>query len=58
MFHFKENYCFLRFQRVPSFSKGVELISAVGVRMLISIETYRTYDFQEVQTQSNIRIRA
>ena len=45
MVYFKENYCFQSFRGVPSFSKGVELFSGVGVKLLISIETYRTYDF-------------
>ena len=37
MVYFKENYTFPRFQRGSNFFQG-------GVKMLISIETHRTYD--------------
>ena len=40
------NYCFPRFQRgFHRFPRGVELFSGVGVKMIISLETYRTYAF-------------
>ena len=45
MVYFKLSIVFQAFRRIPSFSKGVELFSGMGVNMLISIETYRTYDF-------------
>ena len=33
------------FHRFPRGGGGLNLFSGVGVKMLISIETYRTYDF-------------
>ena len=46
MVYFKENYCFLNFREGPSFSNGVNFFKGLGVNMQISIDTYRTYDFQ------------
>ena len=45
MVFFKEPYCFPRLQRGSIVFQGVELFTGVGVNMLISIETYRTYYF-------------
>ena len=55
---FKENYWFSKVSKgFHRFPRGVELFSGVGVKMLISIETYRTYDFPGaggVQTLSHL----
>ena len=46
MFYFKENYILLRFQRGSNIFPGGPLVSrGEGVQMLISIETYTTFDF-------------
>ena len=47
MIYFKENYNFLRFQRASNIFQGVHLYpgEGEGVQMLISIETYTTFDF-------------
>ena len=45
MVYFKENYCFPRYQRGSIvFQRGLNF-SGMGIKMLISIETYITYDF-------------
>ena len=40
--YFKEKHNFPRFQRVPTFSRGIQLFLMGGVQMLISIETHIT----------------
>ena len=42
MVYLRKTIVFQGFRGISSFSKGVELFSRVGVKMLISIETYRT----------------
>ena len=44
-FILRKTIVFQGFRGITSFSKGVELFSTTGVKMLISIETYRTYNF-------------
>ena len=46
-FILRKTIVFKGFRGVPSFYKGVELFSGVGLKMLISIETYRTYFSRE-----------
>ena len=64
MVYFKENYCFPRFQRGSIVFQGgggggVEMFSGVGVKVLISVETDRTYEFPGgVQTLSHLWICA
>ena len=61
MFYFKENYFFQRFQKgFHRFPRGLDFFRGVGVKLLISIETYRTYDFPGGggQALSHLRIRA
>ena len=49
MVYFKENYSFPRFQRGSNIfrggGEGGPTFSGLGVQKLISIETFRNYDF-------------
>ena len=45
MAYLKKTVVFQSFRGFSSFSKGVEHFSWMRVKMLISTETYRTYDF-------------
>ena len=52
---FKKNYNFPRFERSPTFSRGVQLFPGGrgGVKMLISIENHITCDCVAAQTEEN-----
>ena len=44
MVYLNENYCFPRFQRASFSMGGWNFFGGARFKMLISIETYRTYD--------------